>query len=66
MKTKEPERRSAFGWEMAFAWCPHEDSPLLGELRERRDDTDTSRNDTAEASTAGTSRRWQITRWPYS
>lgn len=31
---KSPHR-SAYGWEMAFSWCPPEDSPLLGRPLER-------------------------------
>ena len=28
--SRNRERKSPYGWEMVFAWCPPEDSPLLG------------------------------------
>ena len=31
MTPKKPTPRAPYGWEMALAWCPQEDSPLLGD-----------------------------------
>lgn len=38
MKRSDADKKpSPYGWEMAFAWCPPEDSPLLGGSSEQPD-----------------------------
>ena len=63
MKRSNMESRpSPYAWDMAFAWCPPDDSPLLG--GGSRDSEDVQASDPADEQTAVT-RRYDRMAWLY-
>lgn len=59
--TKRP--KSPYGWEMAFAWCPSEDSPLLGATPDEIEPE--ALRDTSTVSQEDVTRRYDRMAWLY-